>query len=240
MEKSAYEILNNLQFNHWWFTGRTKIINSLLKNNIKKQDINILDVGSGYGSLVPTLKNFGEVECVEPFVDSKDFLFELGAKEVYNFKGFPQECPEKKYDLVTFFDVVEHIEDDKNFLQGVRDNVLKDDGQIVITVPAYQWLWTHHDEEHKHYRRYTLKRLKRVVESCGYSEIKVSYFMTLLFPLAVISRLSQKILKSKSTDLKETNKILNKIMFNVFSFEKNLINKIQLPYGLSLVLIAKK
>lgn len=197
-------------------------------------------MGSGYGALIPTLKEYGEVECVEPFVDSKENLIELGANEVYNFVEFPKVHPDKKFNLVTFFDVVEHIEDDKGFLSGVRENVLEDEGQIVITVPAYNWLWTHHDDEHKHYRRYTLSMLKKMVKDAGYSEIKVNYFMTLLFPLAVMSRLTQKILKSTETDLKETNSLLNNILYKIFSFERKLVNKIKLPFGLSVILVAKK
>ena len=240
MEKSAYDILSNLQFNHWWFKGRAKVVQSVLSNSISSKELDILDVGSGYGALVPTLKRYGTVECVEPFVDSKENLIELGAQEVYNFVEFPKVHPDKKFNVVTFFDVVEHIEDDASFLAGVRDNVLEDAGKIIITVPAYNWLWTSHDDEHKHYRRYTASMLKKVVKGAGYSDIKVNYFMTLLFPLAVLSRLSQKILKSTETDLKETNSLLNSVLYKIFSFEAKLVNKLKLPYGLSIILVAKK
>ena len=240
MEKSAYEILDNLQFNHWWFKGRARIIDRFLKKSINKENNTILDVGSGFGALIPTLKKYGEVECVEPFVDSKETLIALGANEIYNSKEFPEVHPQKPYNLVSFFDVVEHIEDDELFLKGVHDNVLDEDGKIIITVPAYNWLWTHHDDEHKHYRRYTRKMLVDVVKKAGYKNIRVNYFMTILFPLAVVSRLVQKFLNSKASDLKPMNKIANSLMFKIFSFEEKLVNVTKLPFGLSIILVADK
>ena len=240
MEKSAYEILDNLQFNHWWFKGRAVIIDRFLQKSKPKDNISILDVGSGFGALIPTLKQYGNVECVEPFVDSKETLLELGADEIYNSQEFPKVYPPKKYDLVSFFDVVEHIEDDEQFLKGVLDNVLEKDGKIIITVPAYNWLWTSHDDEHKHYRRYTRKMLVNVVEKAGYKNIRVNYFMTFLFPLAVVSRLTQKLLHSQASDLKPMNKMINSIMYKIFSFERKLINVTKMPFGLSIILMADK
>lgn len=240
MEKSAYEILNNLQFNHWWFIGRSSIIKSFIDKNIENKNLEILDVGSGYGALIPTLKDYGNVECVEPFVDSKDNLLELGANEVYNYKDFPVVHPDKKYNLVTFFDVVEHIEDDESFLNGVITNILDEKGKIIITVPAYKWLWTNHDDEHRHYRRYTKSMLVDVVKKAGYKNIKANYFMTFLFPLAVLSRFKQKILKNGSSDLKPMNSIINKVFYKIFSFERKIINNLNLPFGLSIILVAEK
>ncbi len=82
--------------------------------------------------------------------------------------------------------------------------------------------------------------LKDVVEKAGYSNIKVNYFLFFLFPLAVISRMKQKVFKGSSTDLKPMNPIVNKILYKIFSFEKKLVNRFKIPFGLSVILTAEK
>ena len=109
MEEKLYDFHKNNQFSHWWFKGRNRIIESFLKKEIKSTNNDIIDVGAGYGVCVPVLKKFGNVDAIEPYIKAHPYLKELGVDKVYSITNFPTEIPDKKYDIVTFFDVLEHL-----------------------------------------------------------------------------------------------------------------------------------
>ena len=114
---------------------------------------------------------------------------------------------------------------------------------IIATVPAYQWLWGKHDEIHMHFRRYTVPKFKKLFNDAGFKVVYSSYFNTLLFPLAVIKRFVDKLIgadKHHTAPIDPVSPIMNKILQSIFSFEKNLIPSIFLPFGLSIILVAKK
>ena len=83
-----------------------------------------------------------------------------------------------KFDLITIFDALEHIKDDKKIIKELR-NYLNDGGSIILTVPAFQFLWSDHDELSMHFRRYNKKDIREVFEN--FKEIKISFFNYLLF-----------------------------------------------------------
>src|SRR6185503_570835 len=95
-------------------------------------------------------------------------------------------------DAICFFDVLEHLEDDAAALRGAASN-LAADGLVLATVPAYKWLWTSHDSEHHHFRRYTTERLGAAFRAAGLTTVQLGYFNTRLFPLAVASRMIDRI-----------------------------------------------
>ncbi len=241
MEEKAYNFLKDLQFSHWWFKGKSAVIVALLEKYAAAGNSAILDIGSGFGALIPVLKKFGAVDALESHKESHERLKELGAAEVFDIPDFPENYPPKRYDLVCLFDVLEHLEDDVKALGIIRDKLLKPGGKCMITAPAYMWLWSEHDEAHKHYRRYTKTGLKRVFDAAGFKAVKISYFMTLLFPFAAVQRLllRQKCLRLDS-ELKMPGETMNGVMEFIFSFERHLINKINLPYGLSIIAVAEK
>ena len=84
----------------------------------------------------------------------------------------------KKFDTVIMFDVLEHIEDDIDFLKNTVNNLLKDKGKIIMTVPAYQSLFSKHDVKLKHFRRYNIKTLREVAEKSSFKVINYHYFYT--------------------------------------------------------------
>lgn len=236
MEKeSHFDKFKNLQFSHWWFTGRFKVIRQFMNQFILYSGcFDILDIGSGYGALVPLLRKFGNVDAIESNRNSLQTLHDLGVRSVYEY-DFPKNYPEKKYDVVTMFDVLEHIKDDIDAMKIVRQKLLKQNGKCFITVPAYKWLWTVHDEVQGHVRRYTRKRLSETLVAAGFKNINSSYFMTYLFPLGVLSRLYIKINKSKGSDFNETMPLLNRIFESVFSLESRFISESAFDCGLSII-----
>ncbi len=227
-----------MQFEHWWFKGKREIAKTFFSSTSKR--LEILDIGSGYGALLPVLKQWGNVDAIEPYVAAHPSLFELGVRKIYENVDFPTTYPAKKYHIVSLFDALEHIKYDQKALEVIIEKLLKMDGICIITVPAYMWLWTKRDEVHRHYRRYTKLKLKKLLVKVGFKNIQISYYMTLLFPVALMQRLFRKIELHNSDRLWTPGRLINMLLWRIFSFESSLLRFTNLPFGLSLIAKAEK
>ena len=181
---------------HWWFKLWTKIIYGILVNHLfssndekgMKKNIKILDIGSGMGQLSKVLQKFGTVYGVEP----NEISFKTSKKENPGIIFWNDYFPDKnsikhKYDVICLCDLLEHISDSGIILEEVHKR-LTSNGVVLVTVPAYQWMWSNSDEMSQHFKRYSKKLLLMELKYCGFKTIYLSYFMMFLFPLAVIAR----------------------------------------------------
>ena len=134
------------------------------------------------------------------------------------------------------FDVLEHIDEDSETLSKTIKG-LKNNGRLFITVPAYQWLWSQHDINLMHKRRYNSNTLKNLIKNFDIKIEHITYFNTILFPLALLDRMIQKIIKNNSKNNKFPNYFLNVLFKIIFNFEKILLKFFYFPFGLSLLLI---
>jgi SAM-dependent methyltransferase len=144
------------------------------------------------------------------------------------------------FDLAVTLDVIEHLEDDLGALRELRRTVAPG-GSLLVTVPAYPWLWSGHDEINHHYRRYTRNSLQRVAEQAGWEQVRTTYFNSLLLPAAIIlrvlDRLSTKTTES-SLDLWVPPAPLNWLLERPLAFEAALITRGgRIPAGLSLLAV---
>jgi SAM-dependent methyltransferase len=144
------------------------------------------------------------------------------------------------FDLAVTLDVIEHLEDDLGALRELRRTVAPG-GSLLVTVPAYPWLWSGHDEINHHYRRYTRRSLQHVAEQAGWEQVRTTYFNSLLLPAAIIlrvlDRLSTKTTES-SLDLWVPPAPLNWLLERPLAFEAGLITRGgRIPAGLSLLAV---
>ncbi len=147
---------------------------------------------------------------------------------------------DNKYDLIVLTDVIEHVKNDRELLSSITDR-LNSKGFIFITVPAYQFLYSSKDVQLKHYRRYDRNSLISIIPN-DLEIIKTSYLNFFLFiPLASIIMIFKLLNKSFSNLSEETpNKVVNFFLYKIFSIEKHLINKLNFPFGISILAILKK
>ena len=141
------------------------------------------------------------------------------------------------FDLVLLLDVLEHIADDRGSLARIA-GLTHPVGKILITVPACQWLWSGHDERHHHKRRDSKKALTAVLHDSGLIMSPITCFNSLLFPLAALARLKQKMTPSRAS-LASPPALLNACLEKIFSLEEKWLGRFPLPYGLSLLAIAR-
>jgi SAM-dependent methyltransferase len=144
-----------------------------------------------------------------------------------------------RFDLIAAFDVLEHIDDDGEALRALH-NRLTPHGLLVLTVPAFGWLWSRHDEFSHHKRRYTRAGLTALLTERGFAIVYSSYFNTFLFPVALTRlKLGALLHVTPSRAMRIPPAPLNRALTAIFSLERALIPRLSFPYGVSILLCAR-
>lgn len=177
---------------HWWYRGRRRIVEEELARLQLPPQSRVLDAGCGSGRLLDELDDLGEVSGLDMNPDSVAIAQGRGHKDVR--VGVVEDLPweDATFDLVTSLDVVEHTADDRVTLRELR-RVVRPDGHLLITVPAYQALWSSHDVFNRHYRRYDRRMIRAAAADVGLRIERMTYFNSLLLPPAAAVRLVQRI-----------------------------------------------
>ncbi|HEY5140824.1 MAG TPA: methyltransferase domain-containing protein, partial [Methylococcales bacterium] len=192
------------------------------------------------GGNLQMLAKFGEVSALEMDANAREIASNK-TDNLYDIRaGYcPDEIPfhGQRFDLICMFDVLEHIEHDIETLMAIKQLLMKN-GRILITVPAYQWLYGAHDEFLHHKRRYSANQLRKKIAVAELRPVKISYFNTILFPLAAIARLKDKLSGNTSATGTSVPPIpINNFFRTLFSAERFLLERFNLPYGVSLLCV---
>lgn len=233
-----------LEDQNFWFTSRNHLIVWILKKFFPSARV-LLEIGCGTGFVLSGIqKAYPDLilNGSEIFVDGLDFasqrlnsakLFQMDARKI------PFDC---EFDIIGAFDVLEHIpEDDLVLSEAFR--AINWGGGIIITVPQHPFMWSITDELACHVRRYTIEELRIKVERAGFRVERITSFVSLLFPLMLLSRLRSEIKKANYDPGEELkmNPLLNKVMYNILRFERLFIKSgVSFPFGGSLLLVGRK
>jgi len=241
MDQQIYTLHRENEKEHWWYKGRRMIISSILGQFLKNKDnLKILDFGAGSGTNTSMLANYGDVYVYEKDKNVQNYL-KNKFKNESNIFILEEINKDIKYDLIIATDVIEHIENDEKII-GFLSNILKINGNILLTVPAYNFLFTERDKVLGHFRRYTKRGLRNLTGKY-FETIKLTYYNFFLFFLSLFLFVLIKIFKVKSfitSPEKTPNTILNNIFFYIFSSEKFFLNYINFPFGNSIIYFARK
>lgn len=240
MEVEVYRRMGEMEECHWWFVARRRILEHLIASLKLPSPCRILDIGCGTGGNLPMLCRFGEVLGMDMSDIALQRAQQRGVCPVVR-GSLPWSMPETPlFDLVTLLDIVEHVDDDRAALASAGDR-LAQGGYVLITVPAFPFLWGGHDVRHHHKRRYRRTGLVNLVRQAGLQPVYASYYNFWLFPLIAAFRALKNVLSiSGSDDERHLPAWLNGLLGAVFSSERHLLGKVRLPMGLSLVVIARK
>lgn len=203
-----------------------------------KPESEIIDIGCASGIFLEHLteKGFKNLYGIDPNPESVEFIKKnLPSANLYALylRDFLEQ-KKQKFDFVFLLDVLEHIEDDAMFLMEVG-GLLRANSKVLISVPAFQWLWSDHDRMCNHFRRYSKKYLRKLLESCGYQIEFCSYYSTILFPLVILQKLILKIKKYKDHKSFLPSPWLNNLFRVIYRQEIPLLKKITFPFGSSLI-----
>ncbi|MDG0025746.1 class I SAM-dependent methyltransferase [Trinickia sp. Y13] len=242
MSPEAYLEMADTELEHWWFRGRRDILCSILRQLKLTPQTRVLEVGSGTGGNLELLAEFGSVSGLEMDADALAMSVERTSGRFDIRRGrCPDDIPfhDGTFDLICFLDCLEHISDDVGTLRRMHA-LLAPGGSIVLTVPAYQWLWSAHDEFLHHRRRYDRASLTRCAHAAGYRIERITYFNTLLFPLAVAARLCDRLLRrGRSSGDAVPAEPLNAVLYGIFKSESSWLARYGLPFGVSLLAVLK-
>ncbi len=243
MEPAAYLEMAETETRHWWFLGRRAILVSVIEQLQLPASSRILEVGCGTGGNLEMLARFGEVSALEMDPTARDLAMKsTGQRYVIKAGCCPLDIPFKdgQFDLICMFDVLEHIERDEETLKALH-RLLKPNGQLFITVPAYQWLFGQHDRFLHHKRRYTSSNFLAKAAAVAFSPVKISYFNTFLFPLISLVRLKQRLTRDPYVvGTKPPQNLVNTIFRKVFGAERFFLKYFNLPFGISLLCVLRK
>lgn len=242
MQQHTYGIMDEVEGSHWWFVGRRAILETFLKKiveNLGRSEISILDVGCGTGANLEMLKQFGDAEGVDISDDAIEFCRKKGLKVQ---KGLAETMPfeNETFDVTTALDVIEHLDDD---VAGLKEmfRVTKRGGYSLFFVPAFMWLWGVQDDISHHRIRYTRQQIVERVEKAGYQVERATYANFTFFAPILGGRTIMNLTGIKPESENNVNiSALNGIFGKIFSSEKFLLNNVDFPFGVSIVVMAKR
>jgi SAM-dependent methyltransferase len=225
---------------HWWYRGRRTVLEGVLGGLDLPAGTRILDAGCGSGRNMIELARYGAVTGVELSETSVALARERQCGEVVAGSVLEMPFPDHSFELAVSLDVIEHLEDDLTALREMRRTVAPG-GALLVTVPAYQWLWSGHDEINHHHRRYTRRSLQHVAEQAGWRQARTTYFNSLLLPAAIVLRVLDRVspkTTESSLDLWVPPEPLNWVLERPLALEAAMIKRGgRIPAGLSLLAV---
>lgn len=222
---------------HWWHVAKRALVSDLLPRHSLRR---ILDVGCGGGALMQLLSSRAIVYGLDSSPISLRSAKDRGFTTLSAADATALPFSDDVFDAVMALDVIEHLESPHAVLREMR-RVLHPDGTVIVTVPAYTWMWSYADQLLGHYRRYTRKRLVRELIEAGFTIGRATYFHSWLLPIAwVFRRVKGALGKVGSTDDFPLRPLPNRLLLGVTRAELRLLLKMNLPFGLSIAATARR
>ena len=241
MLESFYVEYSQIEDTHWWFRGRREIFTRLLAP-LAVKPLRMLDIGFGTGAMLKFLAPYGSVTGMDMSADAIRFARRRVACPMLLGSITNVPLASASFDLVTAFDIVEHVEDDRTACAELA-RVCRPGGAVVIFVPALQILWGWQDEVSHHRRRYRAGPLRAVVEGAGLRVTHVTYFNTLLFAPILAARLALRVWRPSGARNENElgGPVANAVLGAIFAAEAPLLRRrLRLPIGVSLACVATR
>lgn len=242
MKGSLTEAEHGLEDTYWWFVGRRTIIDGILSRFASRKRVAV-DVGCGTGRNMAILALYAD--CVAGLDRS------LTALSIAASRGLAVGCVDGHFlpladgsvDLLTAFDVLEHLDDDVRALEEFN-RVLRPGGLLLLTVPAYRFLWSEHDEALMHRRRYVASELHMKLNRTGYDVAFRSYAVFFVFFPILLYRLFRGLFPRDAMSPKASHVMLPPLLNSLFTWmlrtEAFLMKFVRLPWGTSIVMLSGK
>lgn len=241
MKKQEYDKINSLEKTHWWYVGMREISLKTLNRFTNSLNLEILDVGCGTGGNMEGLSRFGRVFGI----DLNETAITYCKQKNLNCQTFDMTSIanlEKKFDLITFFESLSQLPQQKafNVIKGLNQ-VLNSKGLVLIREPAFGLSSGNHDIDVGTLTRFKKTELENELLKSGFSILYSSYINSLLYTPIVLKRKVDIFLKKEvSSDVYEHSKFINSIFLTVLRLENKLLSFFKFPFGVTILLIAQK
>ena len=245
MDKQYESLYHDAETHNWWFAARRDMIKRwLAKYNIPK-DAAIIDIGCAGGVLLAELMaaGYNNLTALDYSPEAIALCKERGITQAYVMDGHYPDFPDGSFDLVIASDSLEHLKDDAVALKSWQ-RILKKGGKAFIYVPAFMFLWSHHDEVNYHFRRYTRAGLMEKTTTAGFHVLKSGYWnFSLFFPTALMRLLSgkkKKPVQEGDGDIVTLLKPVNALLTGWIKIENAIGRMLPFPTGVSTFAIVEK
>lgn len=242
MEIREYERLARFEGFYWWHVGRRDIVRRVIEMGTDDCGLDVLEVGCGTGGNLDLLEEFGSVTGIDSSPTAIEFCRQRGHGNVEVQDCLSLDFPDEKFDLVVALDLLEHLDDPEAALLEFR-RVLKPGGRLVLTVPAYQFLWSGHDVSLHHRKRYRLREVERLVIRVGLRVRIASYIISALAVPIMLVRAIEKATTAtvgfkKGSSYIVMPKAVNDLFVRLLRLEGRLLRRFRLPFGTSIICVA--
>ncbi len=246
MDRAEYEVMYRVEDAHWWYLGMQRITRQVLDRLLARHELQpplkILDAGCGTGAVMKYLSAYGEVTGFDFSAEALRFSRQRGLTRLTQASAVEIPFADRQFDLIVSFDVICEIGVDEWVALREFWRILKPGGLVVLRLPAYDWLRGRHDEATHIRHRFTRGELATKLAGCGLEPVHLSYANTVLFPLVLIKRLSERVLKpaQAGSDLTLDPGPLNRVFRAILYAESPLIRSVGLPFGLTVVAVGRR
>jgi len=236
MDLKEAGLLGGDEGHHWYYASKARALEHCLAGRPPRR---ILDVGAGSAFFSRRLLQrtpASSAICVDPGYTGDHTEIENG-KPI----DFTRSASVGDADLVLMMDVLEHVDDDAGLVRAYADPALPGT-RFVVSVPAFSWLWSQHDEFLEHRRRYTLAQTLRVLSNAGLKPVAGFYFFGALFPAVAADRLWRRWRAAPATpasDLRQHHPVTNAILTGICLAEST-VARYNRAFGLTAFGIAEK
>jgi len=245
MNPQEYDRMRQLEDWYWWFVARREAALRFAEDfRPPRRPLRILDAGCGTGALLERLQNRPEVEVYgrDCSGEALPYTRQRGHGRLVQGDLTCLPFPDGTFDLITALDVVEHIREDEGALREVN-RVLRPGGVLLVSVPAFHFLWGPHDTALRHVRRYTAREVAALMRRSGFQVSKLTYLLALLFPAFVAQRLLTKLrpnTENPQAQLVRVSKTLNRFLILLQGAELAVARRLSLPFGATVFCVARK
>jgi SAM-dependent methyltransferase len=246
MEHDHQQRYYNLGKTYWWLAGKYRVIADVVGRRFKapRPQPRVLDLGCGPGNLLDYLVPHGQPFGSDFSADALRFCAGRGFQRL--FRADFQQLPVRgdSFDLITSIDVLEHLPDDRRAIAELH-RILRPEGMLVVSVPAFQFLWGDHDTLYGHHRRYTTGQLRERLESAGFEIQKLTYFEPAFVAPLWLYRNFKKLF-ARGEGIAERDDFialfppLNTILTHMIAAERFPLRYVSIPFGVTILAVAVK
>ena len=242
-ELTSFARLAEQEQTSFWFRARNRLVAQLLKRHFPDAR-KLLEIGSGTGYVLAGLRqSLPNLELVGAELHTAGLRFaseRLPGVELYQMDA--RHIPfESEFDVVSAFDVIEHVDDDARVLAELH-RATRPGGGLIVSVPQHPWLWSAYDDFAHHVRRYRRRELAERVEAAGFDVVQITSFVTTLLPALAVSRRAQKNLDDYDPGGEyRLPRVVDRLLEGCLEGERFLIARgVSLPAGGSLFVVGRK
>ena len=240
MDTAEFDKMFEVEETNWWYRGRRHLVTKWVKRHFERQGrpLRILDIACATGMSFRFLSQYGDIRGIDISEETIRLCKQRGIDRIVRCDAMKLPFRDGSFDVILALDALEHFPDDRLAIREIR-RVARPDALVLVTVPAFMFLWSPHDVAYHHFRRYTRGELGRKLREGGLSPRKLSYYsMSVLAPVFAMRKLRQAKRKegeaAHSDFFLELPRPLEAMLYGVMRAEIGLMDAVSLPFGVSL------